>query len=349
MDPSAYWKIIEKTREPEAVEKTVAYLAEHLGRFLKKGERVLICFRYREVGSLSWFFEQAVRRCEAEPVVWSDDLWKTLLREAFVNRVTAIIGPPLILLGLMKLKKQYNTPLPIRRVVAVGYPCLDWVIDGIVNGLDCELGGCFSLHETGVVAGFACGHSWGVHLREDFFDAGIVDEQGNPLPAGELGEVVLIPKRQPQLRVPLGDLGRIAPEKCACGSESNVMGDSWFAVIHDDGFFCAVFKDILRRDGNFDLFAPFFHKALHEKSSGAKNSTEKAAFFHFRSKARYSDDPAPGKKDVPIGNAAASAIGKIPCGIFDAGKAVLVFDKAVGRKTVFDGSLKGFHDPAVMF
>ena len=26
----------------------VAYLAEHLGKFLRQGERVLICFRYRE-------------------------------------------------------------------------------------------------------------------------------------------------------------------------------------------------------------------------------------------------------------------------------------------------------------
>ena len=114
MDYSTYWKIIEKSREPEAVEKTVSYLAEHLGKFLHQGERVLICFPYRKKGSLSDLLEQAIRRCQAEPVVWSDLLWKTLLRQAFVNKVTAIIGPPLILLGLMKLKRYNETPLFVR-------------------------------------------------------------------------------------------------------------------------------------------------------------------------------------------------------------------------------------------
>ena len=32
----------------------------------------------------------------------------------------------------------------------MGYPCLDWVIEGIVKGLDCEVGGCFSVDEEGI-------------------------------------------------------------------------------------------------------------------------------------------------------------------------------------------------------
>ena len=91
MELDAYWKIVEKNREPAAVEGTVSYLAEHLGRFLRKGERVLICFPCRDVYSLSWFMEQAVLRCQAVPEVWSDNLWKTLLRQAFTQKVTAII------------------------------------------------------------------------------------------------------------------------------------------------------------------------------------------------------------------------------------------------------------------
>ena len=52
MEQAAYWKLIEKTREPEFVEKTIDYLAQHLGAFLRKGERVLICFPCREEYSL---------------------------------------------------------------------------------------------------------------------------------------------------------------------------------------------------------------------------------------------------------------------------------------------------------
>ena len=226
MDRDAYRKLAELCNLPEFREQTIEYLAEHLGKFLRPREHVMLAFRDHNEGSISWLMKQAVERIDAIPVLWGPDhRWNTLLRQTFESHAIAVIGSPLILLGLMKLKKQYHTPLPIRRVVSLGYPCLDWVIDGIVKGLDCELGGCFSLNESGIVAGFACGHSWGIHLRADYFDAEIVDEQGNLLPDGELGEVMLIPKWQPGIRVPLGDFGQIAPEKCRCGSEAKRLLD----------------------------------------------------------------------------------------------------------------------------
>jgi hypothetical protein len=226
MSMQMYWKLVELCKESEFREQTIEYLAEHLGKFLRPREHVMLAFRDRSEGSISDLLEQAVVRIDAIPVIWGPDRrWNTLLRQTFESHAIAVIAEPLILLGLMKLKKQYHTPLPIRRVVSVGYPCLDWVIEGIVKGLDCELGGCFSLNESGVVAGFACGHSWGVHLRSDYFDAEIVDTQGNPLPNGELGEVVLIPKWQPDVHVHLGDWGRVLDEKCLCGSTTKRLLD----------------------------------------------------------------------------------------------------------------------------
>ena len=218
MDRSAYWKIIEKNKDPEVVGKTVAYLAEHLSKFLRKGERVLICFRYREEGSLSWYFEQAALRCGAIPVVWSDELWKTLLRQAFTNKVTAIIGPPLILLGLMKLKRHNETPLFVRKVIVSGYPCPEWMIDGLVQGFDCEVGGCFGLEHSGIVAGFACGQSWGVHLWDEMYGVDIVDDAGDSLQEGHQGQIVLYPKKHPELRLPIGDTAYQTTEVCKCGS-----------------------------------------------------------------------------------------------------------------------------------
>ena len=220
MNRDAYWEIVKRSREPEAVEKTVSYLADHLGKFLRPGERVLICFPYREKGSLSDLFEQAVLRCRAIPVVWSDLLWKTLLRQAFMDKVTAIIGPPLILLGLMKLKRHNNTPLFIRRVITAGYPCPGWMEDGLIKGFDCEVGGCFGLEHSGIVAGFSCGRSWGVHLRDDVYGVDIVDEEGQSLPDGHQGQIVLYPRHAPELRLPIGDTAFLSREVCACGSAS---------------------------------------------------------------------------------------------------------------------------------
>lgn len=233
MEQLAYWKIIEMSRQPEAVDKTIDYLVEHLGRFLRSGERVLLCFPFREKYSLSWFMEQAILRCRAVPVVWSDHLWKTLLREAFTNKVTAIIGPPLILLGLMKLKRHKGTPLFIRRVITAGYPCPDWMIDGLVKGFDCEVGGCFGLEHSGIVAGFACGHSWGVHLRQDTYGVDIVDEQGETVQDGVFGQMVLYPRNAPEFRLPLGDYACAVHEKCACGSESMRLTELCYGGLMD--------------------------------------------------------------------------------------------------------------------
>lgn len=218
MDRDEYCEFVEKSREPEVVEKTIRYLSAHLEKFLRKNERVLICFRYREKGSLSWLFEQAVLRCGAVPVVWSDDLWKTLLRQAFTDRVTAIIGPPLILLGLMKLKRYNETPLFVRKVIVAGYPAPEWMIDGLVQGFDCEVGGCLGLEHSGIVAGFACGHSWGVHVWDEMYGVDIVDENGKVLPEGFQGEIVLYLREYPELRLPIGDTAYLTREACICGS-----------------------------------------------------------------------------------------------------------------------------------
>lgn len=215
----AYQKILEYSLTPEVQESSILYLAEHLGKFLKKQERVLICFLEHKEGNLSWLMEQAVLRCGGIPVIWGPDhRWQTLLRQAFYSKASAIIGPPLVILGLTKLKKYTGTPLPVRKVVTAVYPCLDWMIDGIVKGLDCEAGGCFTLGESGVVAGFACGRSWGVHLRDAEYGIDVVDENGEPLPEGEMGELVIYPKAHPQIRYAMGENGRISTQRCRCGS-----------------------------------------------------------------------------------------------------------------------------------
>ena len=221
MDQEVYRKIVELGMAPESREATVGYLAEHLRHFLKKQEQVLICFPDKGENSLAGVMADAVRRVEANPVVWGPDRrWKNLLQLAFFNKVTAIIGPPLILLGLSKLKRQSRTPLFIRRVITAGYPCPDWLIDGLVKGFDCEVGGCFTLGESGVVCGFACGHSWGVHIREEEYAVEILDREGKVLPPGETGEIVLWPVRAPHLRYPMGENCRLETNVCKCGSKA---------------------------------------------------------------------------------------------------------------------------------
>ena len=211
--------------ETEA-EKTVQYLYDHFRTFLKRGETVMICFSNARKGGLGWLMEQAVLRCGAAPLIWGPDYrWKTVLQQAFYNRATVIMAPPLIVLGLSKLKKYTGLPIYIRHVVTAGYPCLDWMIEGIANGLDCSCRGVFTFGETGIVAGISCDHSAGVHIRKDAYDVHIVDPQGNCLPAGNMGEMIITPKGMPELRLAMGENARIVEDSCPCGMESSRLMD----------------------------------------------------------------------------------------------------------------------------
>lgn len=226
MNRDIYWDLVKHCREPERQEDTIEYLVEHLRNFVNQQERVLLCFHEYKPGNICWLMEQAVLRCGAIPVIWGPDhRWNTLLRQAFHSRATMIIGSPLVILGLAKLRKYTNTPLCFRKVITAVYPCHDWTMDGIVKGLDCEVGGCFAYREDGIVAGFACGHSFGVHVRRREFAVDIVDDRGEVLPKGECGEIVLYPVSDPELRYNIGDRARIATEPCSCGSNSPCLID----------------------------------------------------------------------------------------------------------------------------
>lgn len=234
MDSSAFQKMVALSREQDAQERSIEYIAAHLGRFLKRNEKVLICFPEHEKGNISYLMEQAVLRCNAVPVLWGPDhRWKSLLQQAFYSHAGTIIGPPLVILGLAKLKKYNGIPLYIRHVVTAGYPCLDWMIDGIKNGLDCDTWGSFGINITGAVAGFSCGQSLGVHLRDGEYGIDIVDDLGNSLPAGKVGEMVLYPKAQPQLRYALGENGRIELSLCPCGCKSPRLMEMQHGRIED--------------------------------------------------------------------------------------------------------------------
>lgn len=211
---------------PEQSERTVSYLTQKLRPLLRPQERVLLCFQEATPDALGWRMEQAVLRCGAQPLrPGGDRRWKGLLRLAFEHRVTTVLGAPLIALGLTKLQRAYGVPLYIRQVITAGYPCLDWMIEGIVRGFDCKAGGAFAMERGGVVAGFSCSHSRGIHLRDDAYGVEIVDDSGNPVADGQLGDVILYPREHPELRCRVGDRGRLELADCPCGCSAPRLMD----------------------------------------------------------------------------------------------------------------------------
>ena len=225
MPQEVYKKIAELAEKPEAAQRSAAYVRENLSRFLKKKDKVMICFRKQDNVACR-ILEQALLECECEPVwVGEDQRWMTLLKTAFVSKSNCIVGPPLLILGLSKLAKHMGTPLYARNVLFSGYPTTKWMVDGIQRGLDCKAWGCFDPGIGAVISGFTCSEVDGVHLWEEEYGVEIVDDAGNVLPEGEWGRVLIYPKADPSLRFMMGDVCRLSTKPCPCGCTAPKLVD----------------------------------------------------------------------------------------------------------------------------
>lgn len=225
MEQPVYAQMAAQAETAEAVARSVEYVRQNMSRFLKKNEKVLICFPQKE-NACCRILEEAVLACECTPVWLSDDRrWITVLKTAFTTKANCIVGPPLMLLGLSKVAKHMGTPLFARNVLLSGYPSPDWVVSAIERGLDCKAWGCYDPGVGPVIAGFSCGQSSGVHIWEEEYGVDIMDEAGHVLPDSEEGYVVLYPRRQPSLRFETGDRGRLEKDPCKCGCTSPRLVD----------------------------------------------------------------------------------------------------------------------------
>ena len=97
MERPAYEIIAALAEAPEAVERSIRYVQQNMGRFLKKREKVLLCFPKKENAACR-ILEQAVLGCECIPVWLGDDQrWMSILKKAF--------GIFLLIIGVIELKK----------------------------------------------------------------------------------------------------------------------------------------------------------------------------------------------------------------------------------------------------
>ena len=195
--------MVEMASTPEAMEATIAYLAEKFS-FINPKDSVLICFTRNAPNEIGSLFGQAVIRRGGVPVYWEKDFrWKTLLRQAFSNRVNAVIGPPLVVLGLSKIARFNGTPLYIRNVVTAGYPCLDWMVEGIAKGFDCNVCGCFTPGGR-LVSGFVQKQGQGAVLREALYGIEIDHPNENGI-----GDMILYSRQDPSVRYPIGEKAKM--------------------------------------------------------------------------------------------------------------------------------------------
>ncbi|MCR5369567.1 MAG: methyltransferase domain-containing protein [Clostridium sp.] len=130
----------------------------------------------------------------------------------------AFVGIP----GQMYALSETHPELRPKSVLLSG----DYVPESVKKHLEdtwhCRVFTHWGMTETGYGGGVQCGAREGCHLRVGDLMLEVIDpETGENVPEGEYGELVLTTfhrEAMPLIRYRTGDMGRLIPGKCGCGS-----------------------------------------------------------------------------------------------------------------------------------
>ncbi|MBS1161177.1 MAG: AMP-dependent synthetase [Proteobacteria bacterium] len=209
---------------PEEQAATRDFFAHGMRLPARPGDRVAILFPGARPGSVGDLLAAALEDLGATPILagWPADPAATaaLLRR---ERPDVVAGAPVATLAVARHSAAGGqAPLAVRSVLLSA----DHVAGSLRRSL-AELWGCeifehYGMTEMGLGGGVDCAAHAGYHLREHELLVEIVDPaSGAPVLPGQPGEVVFTTLQRrglPLLRYRTGDLSRLLPGTCACGS-----------------------------------------------------------------------------------------------------------------------------------
>ena len=209
----------------EDQELALDFFANGVAGIAAPGDRMLIALPGDREGSVGYQLARGIARAGVVPIPHglSVDAAATLaLMEA--EKATCIIGLPVQMLGIAMEESAVASSV-MRRLRAIVL-CSDHVPESLVRTLRRRSGAEVFEHygttEMGLGGGVDCEAHMGYHLREADLYFEIVDPQtGDPLPEGEIGEVVFTTLNRtamPLIRYRTGDVSRFVPGQCGCGT-----------------------------------------------------------------------------------------------------------------------------------
>jgi len=198
-------------------EHTVGFFAAGISEMLSPGEKCLIAFPFTGLFGLGDLIARAVERLGAVPVkAGFGGAWGELTALVRETRPETYIGFPVTLLSLARM---YGKNFPVRRALVSGDACPRGVMEELEKVLGSKLYPHYGSRECGLGGAVTCQAFAGMHLRENHIIPEIIDAQGNVLPDGEYGELVITTigaDAMPLIRYRTGDYTRILPQ-CPCG------------------------------------------------------------------------------------------------------------------------------------
>ena len=196
---------------------TVGLFTAGISEMLSAGEKCLIAFPFTGPFGLGDLIAQAVEQLKAVPIkAGFGQTWEEGIHLVKETRPETYIGFPVTLLSLIRM---YGEDFPIKRALVSGDACPEGVMAELEKLLGSRLYPHYGSRECGLGGAVTCQAFEGMHLRENHIIPEIIDQQGNVLPDGEFGELVLTTigaDAMPLIRYRTGDYTRILPP-CRCG------------------------------------------------------------------------------------------------------------------------------------
>ncbi len=150
---------------------------------------------------------------------------ETQVAVAKTARITGYVGTPSFLMTILQKAKELGVgrlPIEVAQVGAEPFPeSLRRQFEG-EHGIMARQG--FGTADLGLVA-YECAEGSGMHLVEDAITQVCDPQTGEPLPNGQIGELVATVNNRtyPMIRFGTGDLTVITDEPCRCGRTSARM------------------------------------------------------------------------------------------------------------------------------
>ena len=197
---------------------TVGFFAAGIGEFVSPGDTVCVAMPFSGPDGLGELICRAVERLGARPVRMG--VGRGLGEQAEMletERPEAYIGMPVPLLGLMR---WMGSPGSLRRALVSGDACPGGVMLELERLLGTRLFPHYGSREMCLGGAVTCPAHEGMHLRENHVIAEIVSPEGEALPDGEFGELVVTTvdmQAMPLIRYKTGDYTRFLPGPCPCG------------------------------------------------------------------------------------------------------------------------------------
>ncbi len=210
-------------------ERTIDFFHHGMLEFAVPGDRILILFPGNSPGSLNVLLSEALLRMNCQSKIFGfpaesdyDAVLSLILDESY-NR---LVGPAPTIAALASHSVQTGLNAKIAAVIDSVLLAGSFVSEEncqiIRNYWNCRIDEEYGMTETGYGGGVGCKVCGGYHLWESDLYYEVIDPKTlMPVPDGVAGELVVTTlnrEAMPFIRYRTGDISRILPGLCPCGS-----------------------------------------------------------------------------------------------------------------------------------